>query len=458
MTTTGSSAPSADQQTMVQKVIEWTGATGVVVLLLGVGFSKAAQNIGMALALLAVIAMGLSGNTKTLWQFVRNDRFAWLVGAWVLYLILLSLGIHWFSDIPTDDLPNETWRLSRLFLILLVAFWVSRSFTSPNTPLWLLIFGYLIGSLLFHHDAGWPLATSSRRLDLWENPQFYGLLSAAILLTLLIKAPDLIGSRASSGTLIRLLLWLATTILAVNGFLISEARGSMIGTLGAFFVVAGLLLVRFAQNRESKPRRTRRQCLLGTLATALIVGLLVHLSWERVNERFTHDAAIVKQAIEDPRHIERSSMGVRLTQWQTATPLWLERPLLGWGPGSGPYLHSKADLANEFRAAGSHFHNTYLDLMLWSGLTGLLLFFSSFIAYIRALWPAKRCKDEQFRTALLSFGVVTLFLIASLTQTFLTSQVSWFFLAGFLGTTMGLLKRHSPPNKHMSAQARNLLL
>jgi|GEM_PF-2814686 len=418
--------PHSTPTTLSARIIHGMGVTGVTLLLIGASISKAAQNIGMALMMLAVL-MGFWPHRKRYWHNLKDDWLARLTGAWILYLIILA--IITARVIPeTAELQYDfAWKLSRLFLIILTAWWIA-AFLRAQTAYLLVFAGYAAGAIIFHDALDWPLFYQSNRLDFWENPQFYGLLSGAALIGLLVLGRDLMAIagqrfRYTSASLLILALGLS-----LNAFLISEARGAMLG-LAASTLIAGALCFYRAYHHRHLAKRHLGIAVLGITLVAGILFLVV----DRAGERFSRDIVAVQQALDDSAEITPSNMGIRFHQWQTAAPLWLERPVMGWGPGAGEYLHELADLPETYRSGGDHFHNTLLDLLLWTGIVGTLLFLALLGAWAKPLWRVFMAGGADGRTVLFGYMVAIMFLTASLTQTFITSQVSWFFIAAFLG-------------------------
>lgn len=440
-----STFPGPNTGSTLYTYVNGAGTTGVVLMLLATGFSKAAQNIGMALALLALLAaLALPGHPFR--ALIRREALAWLTLAWVLYLTVLAVTFAHLIPETAADQYDGAWKLSRLFLVLLVGLWVTRLARNPILPYLILFAGFVLGALYFHHQQDWPLfGLTSRRLDFWENPQFYGLLSGTVLLGSIFLARDILGHWRRPMFAPRLLFWLALTGLSLNAFLISEARGTMMGLLTALVVAGALLLARYRRGHAF----TRTHALVGVIGVSVVAGTL-WLGYERAEKRFSQDFEAIERALNGSEEIRPTNMGIRLVQWEHAVALWKERPVLGWGPGSGEHLHEQAALPQRYRSAGNHFHNTHLDLALWTGTLGLLLFLATLAAWARSLWQSFLLGGSAGRVVLFGWSSAVVFLVAALTQTFITSQVSWFFLGAFLGPAWGiaLSRRHAEDRTH----------
>ena len=410
----------------------YIGITGVVLMLLGVGSSKALQSLGMALAVLALLATAWRVETRAFWR----DPLVRLCGLWiVLLLVLASLAAWRFPDTVALQF-DYVWKLSRLALVVVVAWWVARALPSPVAAAWWLIAGYALGALYFLHQAGWPwYQPGIEFVDIWEGRQFYALLSVSMIMLLVILARDLLrADRGGPGFWLRLGLWAGALLLAINGFLLSQSRGALLA------LVAGALLAVILTWRAT-PEVRRRGVWQYALTALCLVGL-VWLSTGETADRFVRDYEALAVAFEQPDAVPETEMGIRWHQWREGWRLWLERPLLGWGPGSGRMLHEMAELPPiSAETALHHFHSVPLDLLMWLGLAGLAL-----VMWVAWRWSAPLCRQARGpgvtgRSARLALVVGVMFVVAALTQTYITSQVTWFYLAGFLGPAYGLVIR-----------------
>lgn len=445
-------AHSAQAWHRARKTVEMIGTTGLVVLLLGAGFSKAAQNIGMALALVAFL-VGLSiTHRQQWWPVVSRDWLFRLTLLWVAYVVVLAMVMARVYPEAAADHYDFAWKLSRLFLIVLVGWWTHISFKTPLSAYWLVLGGVGIGLLAFHHELGWPvIGLEGRRLEFWENAQFYGVLTGSTLLLLGFLAVAFIGPRHHWGFFPRLLLWLLLLAMTLNAFLLSEARGATLGLLAVLLVMALTVAASWTRSLRITPKK-------GLLLLSVIL-MMVSLPWlfpDQVQHRMAVDIAAVQESIENPEEIPVTSMGVRIYQWHAAAPLVLEHPWFGWGPGAGSYLHEQVQLPAQYRSGGSHFHNSWLDLLLWTGLAGCLVFLSFLVLWGKAVLTTIK---ESHTYSTLAFGagaVLILFVVAALTQTYLTSQAAWFYLAAFLGPVTALRFKFATGNSTSMTKTNNL--
>jgi len=424
-----------DPHHKISRFIHAFGFAGLIILLLGTGFSKTAQNAGMAFALLA-FAGGVWIHRQQWWPRLANDWMMRWTALWIVYVIILAIIMAQLHPEIAERHYDYAWKLSRFFLIGLVAWWVAMAFRHVINAYILLLAGFVFGALLFHHELGWPSGLGPVQLDLWEGPQFYTLFSASVLAISLILARDIWGPRHSRAFWFRGAMWAVTIGVAANSLLVSQSRAGLLGLIVGLALAGAALGYRRLRRGSARSGSSRMQWLAGT-AGALILIPTLWAGWALSSDRVERDIAVVKQAIESGE-VQDTSVGKRLVQWQHARDFHRERPWFGWGPGAGAYLHEKADFPDEFHAAGSHFHNTPLDILLWTGVVGVAIVTLLFVSIARGLWRLFQCGGTEGRMALAGLTVLAIAFTASTMQTYLTSQVSWFYLAAFVGPAYAL--------------------
>ena len=92
------------------------------------------------------------------------------------------------------------------------------------------------------------------------------------------------------------------------------------------------------------------------------------------------------------------SAATRLSYYQVAIPLWLEKPIFGHGIGSWPILIGLGDIRN-------YPHNIVLEIMVELGLIGLLLFIGMVIFGLRTLGSWGSIAKEPARILILMLCV-----------------------------------------------------
>ncbi len=414
------------------------GLAGVGLMLFALGFSKSLQNVGMGLALLALL-VALPGACAR--EFF-SDRLVQLTGIWIALLAALAVMNAALIPETAEHQYDYIWKLSRLFLIVLTGWWVARVERGPFIACVIVIAGCTLGGLYHLHQLGWLVYWPGVRVPghlIWEGKQFYTLLSATLLMALVVLARDLVGPRGGRFFWLRLLPWLVALLVALNGLLLMRSRGPLLALIIAIGVLAFLAWRMYrASHDAAKPDQPVWRKYAGAALVVILVAAVVSAGLVANSAKFAQDRAAVVALIQAPEAIPETSLGIRLHQWREGVRLWQQRPLFGWGPGAGRYLHAQADLPpRAARSALHHFHSVPLDLLMWTGLVGVGLLVLMARAWFRGFSQVLLRDDVDGRCARVALAAGVMFLVAGLTQTYLTSQVTWFYLAAFLGPVYG---------------------
>ena len=207
-----------------------------------------------------------------------------------------------------------------------------------------------------------------------------------------------------------------------------------------------LLALMVLQARRGDQRRRRYAGMLGVvLSLALAAAVLARLP--AILAEMTKDVA-TWQAIFSGRldTVQVDATGYRVHMWQLAYARWIEHPLTGIGPSVAHLLGS--DPQRPFLAGFNQFHNSYVEILLRTGLIGVGF-------YLAAAWLVGRAAVAMARAGrmpwlLLDFLLVSLgvYLLLSGANSILFFQQGWHFIVLFGGLAYGY--------RWLPIQARNL--
>lgn len=406
----------------------WFAALGCVVLLFSVSVSKSGQNIGGGLLLLAFLFAGIQ-----VWRDALQHRLVWATFAWIAAITASMLYAAIVVGIPLDEQTTHLWRFSRLFLIPLVAWGVAFSGLGAYRAYMILFAGFAIGTL-YHmatHDWPWFFSTPGRIDISGENVQFYGLLSATVLIAALIFGGTVHHHVAN--TIVRLgfyVFWAIVLLAAVQGLFISLARGSFLGLAVVAAVWATLSGRRALQRGSLKwTHAVATAAVAASIAASMVYS---GLSDDSLTRAHTDVKSLMAGPDPETGLFLDSSIGVRLNQWRVALETFPDHKLLGHGPDGSRFVRAAADLPGRSgTAAPHHFHSIYIDLLIRFGILGTIVITWFTVEYVRALRHAT--PDTNPPIVLFSTFALILFLVAGLTQSYWTSQVTWFYLAAVFG-------------------------
>jgi O-antigen ligase len=220
--------------------------------------------------------------------------------------------------------------------------------------------------------------------------------SAAVLALGLLAVIGLIYGRAGRTRHSRILGWTLIALVAV-----SQVRTGSRG--GAVALAAGLLV--FVLRRGSINARIRN-ALIVVLTLTLVA--LTTLSSERLTARWEGT-------------LEEGSMAGRERIFPAAWGLFLESPVVGWGPVVNYYLLAKR-LSSP--AVARDTHNLYLAVLTETGLVGGIVYFLALGLCVRAAWIARAGPQGVLPLAMLSAV-----LVVNLSLTWQNRKLYWFVLA-----------------------------
>jgi len=361
-------------------------------VLLGVGFLSLSKPL--LLFCFMILTSALSGLLRSFESLnfgtttFTVSGFSWVFVA-CLTLLVIVLNIH-RTRIPRHFLPFM------IFVLWVTVRWVS---TSPNTiglkdilfyglPPLTAVYTFLVLS-----GSKKPLVETIGRVLLYSVSiplLLYIVLIPAGLIHLTQKGPvGLIDPRATAQySLVILSLGLAQWRYAINngykrqGMVISLLALSIVAfTLSRIATATALLLfTMFRMNAV----RLWKLLLSGLLAIILVASLLLGIPSFRAR-LFHQPPSNLKEALENLNMMGRDKM------WPVTFDHALEKPIVGWGPGSARVL--VAGVASQALRRGAkewHPHNEYLQVLHDTGIIGLLLLLLAWLLIFFRYWKRWR--------------------------------------------------------------------
>lgn len=183
----------------------------------------------------------------------------------------------------------------------------------------------------------------------------------------------------------------------LTGIALVESRTAW---LNVVIVFAGLYF--FWKN--SRPR-----FLGGALGLFTAYLIAMYFLVPQVNALFQHSSVNYRDGYDS----------VRLDLWRTFLQAFLERPWFGYGFGGGREAYIVGNIPN-FSAWPSHTHNLLLDVAIYVGVPGIIIFLGGVFFLLRCFWS--RRKDGDLR-----FIVPSLVLLALLTHAMLEYPMHYAF-------------------------------
>jgi len=205
----------------------------------------------------------------------------------------------------------------------------------------------------------WPSAQGGWIYGSYVNHNHY-----AGLMELLTPFPIVLAvSRFSDGS--RRLIVAGLAALMAGSIFLSGSRGGMLAFCAELIVLAVLLL-------RSRQGNWKNALMMGGVLL-LVIGFLVWLGGNELTHRLVSIHSEARSEITGGMRVDIDRDGLRM---------FLKRPLLGWGLGTFPVVYP------QFRSFYTTFfvnqaHNDYLQLLVETGLVGLLIAVWLFVVVIR---------------------------------------------------------------------------
>jgi O-antigen ligase len=345
---------------------------------------------------------------------VCYGRVPWAVGWFGVYLyILMTALIIQGTSYPGGMYLAEVWDFVLLLSLWILVFWVcSNLFQNERLSravLWSLIAGCVIRALMPIVGIGRTATAQGlggeRVTALGQTPNQ----SAQVLALGLLALIGLCYMYPRKGWRPRYLAWGGVGLIAV-ALVATGSRGGLIT------LAVGLMVVLTSGH-------TMRLRVRNATVALVALGVLAIASSrsELLMRRF--EAAIEERDLAGREEIYPLSVG-----------MFLEKPLLGWGP-----MTNKYELASRLRSV-THYrrdaHNALLELLTASGILGALPFVLGVWLCFHAAWRGRR--GER---GVLPLAMVIAVMIANTSGNRLTGPITWLVLA------YGLTTPRAPPGR-----------
>lgn len=342
--------------------------------------------------------------------FARLPTPLWWFGA--------ALTLFWVSfAVAGATYPGDVLKAFVLRLQNLLAFWAAYNLMRDDrvaTKTWL-VFGVacvvlasftLAGAVNLDED--W--VKKSGRVTLFgQNANHAGLILASGALALV----GLTYGRDRKLLRPRLLVWPLLAVIAV-ALVKTGSRGSILSlTLGLWTFTAG--------------GRTLLVKLRNTAVAVLAVILLAWAAWQvpLMRERF--------------QQAEQGNLAGRERIFPAAWGLFLERPLLGWGPAQNKYELARR-VPEEFRTWRDT-HNLVLEVLTSLGVIGALPFFLGIGLCVWGAWQARRGSH-----GILPLAMAVALLMGNMSGNYIGLKLFWLVLAwGAAAGSLVAAARPAPP-------------
>jgi O-antigen ligase len=364
--------PSRTPSSTLQKVSDWVGVVGLYCFSFCSLLTIAGANIGLALMLIALL---LSSDA---WRRLFSQPLVWSCLLVIAYIVYRGIDATWEFPAEQKTLTNQTRDWALLFLFFIPAWWLSQSPRRIPVALGLVIAGFTLGILSELNGETLSQLLQGARSGLHfgvNKPIIFGFICSAMILGLIVLGihqfnPQLEHSRLKRISLVTLII--LAVLFFTQGLVISQSRGVW---LAIFFAIPTIFLtLKFTRQSKKQPKVS---LLIPLFTLGLVLTLVLALNWNTILQRISTDkqelSSVVTEGLENA---PLSASTYRLHLWEFGLNKWLERPFIGWGPGTtyalveaenNPALRDYRDVSFD------HLHNAYLEVVFQLGLIGIML-------------------------------------------------------------------------------------
>ena len=250
--------------------------------------------------------------------------------------------------------------------------------------------------------------------------------------------PPLAAMHSGKGSTFRKAMLSLILLIFAAGFILSYSRAAWVSLMAAS--VAGLVLwIRMPV------RMLTGSALIMTIAVALSANLI----WQRMDSTTEDSSADLEQHLRSSANISTDQSNLeRINRWKCALRMFVEKPHLGWGPGTYQFQYAPFQKASERTAISTDFgdagnaHSEYLGALSETGWPGALIFLSititAVITGIRCWYREKRGPSGYFVLAVVT-GLLT-YAVHAVMNSFLDSDkiaaLWWGFIALITATDL----------------------
>lgn len=384
---------------------------------LGIGIALPTEPLIVGMMMVFILKLFYEGKFDS--KIIRHP-VTWLI---LLQLIWVFITVLTSSDIVV----SFKFLLSRLWFVSVFYFIASQVLINERNQrkfVWLYLLGFLpvlVYTFIEHSQRGFDQESANWVMNPFFNDHTsYGACLAMILPFLLWQSfsPRVSGAKRIL-VLVGLLIFITATIL-------SYTRAAWVSLVGAFGV---FVIMRFKI----------KAWIVWTLG--LGCGLLLFLSKDNIlnsMERNKQDSSSnFSEHVESSFNVSSDASNLeRINRWKSAWAMFLERPIVGFGPGTyafeyAPYQQSRdKTIISTNSGDGGNAHSEYLGPLSEQGLFGSIFKLGIVIAVTlaaRRVYLSKLSKESRMIGLSVYLGLVTYYLHGILNNFLDTDKASALF-------------------------------
>ena len=358
----------------------------------------------------------------TNWAFFKKQP---LMIFWALAIVapFVFFGINYVIDAESAVKYAEFEKLPRTYLFIPIAWWLGGNNRTIALFLGTALLGFFFACL---QDPNFNQTLAQifqgGRVDFGIlNAQHVALFFSLGLIGCLSYFSDAIKSKIILQRIgITAFLTIAGALCAI-GIFGTQTRAAFLGLLTAFVVY---LIISMYRNVRKKKGKQNVKAKMSTLAAIIIVGSMSYSFKDNLTKRvFSENNTISAITAGDWENIPYTSIGIRVNTWLQALKWIAEKPLIGYGGKVRTNIIQQSTKHPDFvKKQYGHFHNSFIEIMLGSGLLGLFLFFTPVI------YSLKKAAELSQPTHYFALFGLLIFLVMNMFESYLFFWMGPFIL------------------------------
>lgn len=347
-------------------------------------------------------------------KILTNKRVDW-VKTPLDYPFALFIFISILSTFFSINIMDSIWAFKHFLFKFILIYFILANNIKDDRQIKRLI-GAIVAINLIHSSAAVFNYLSGARISGIIGTFALSLLHNSLGKFLVITTPIIGIFYSLSKSRLTSLLFIILFLLSTSALILTFSRGSWIAFIGSIALWSAF------KDRKS-------------IIIFVIIFLLAAI--------FVFPVSITSRVTEG---LKKGALKNRPAYWKAAMKMIKERPILGFGYGSGIYakIYPKYRPKDAFDELPSHVHNMYLATAVESGILGFLAFMQIFYVYIKeTIKSILKSKNEPKRTILIGIlASLTGLAINGLIEITLVNHEGMYFWI-LAGIAMGIVSREN---------------
>ena len=319
----------------------------------------------------------------TQWSFFKKQP---MLIFWALAIAapFVFFGINYLIDAENAVKYADFEKLPRIYLFIPIAWWLGGSSRTIALFLVTALVGFFVACLRDPNLA--TTATSifnGSRVDFGIlNAQHVALFFSLGLIGCLSYLPSALKVQKLPHKIGYTTFLISGVAVCTIGIIATQTRAAFLALTIAFVVALVLVIIRFIHTKESK---LNIKALWSILIIVLMVGsITVAFRDNLINRAASESSTLTAIVAGDWQNIPYTSIGVRVNTWLQALEWIAEKPLIGYGGKIRTDIIKQSTKHPDWvKKEFGHFHNSYIEITLASGLLGLLLSFTPILCSLK---------------------------------------------------------------------------